>query len=66
MLQVGKCACGYPLEINDTYYDHTNFEGHVFCRNCQRLYYMEIKNHIARLGRCFKILKRFVSPATAI
>ena len=66
MLSVGNCKCGNSLVSDDTYYDHNNFRGHVFCRKCRRLYYLEIKNRKARLGRCFKILGRFVSPATAI
>ncbi len=57
MLNMGKCKCGKALVVNNSSYDCDNFEGHIVCKECGRLYYMEIKRNKARLGRCLRFLK---------
>ena len=57
MLNIGKCKCDKEFKVDDTYYDHNNFEGHIRCLNCLRLYYYEIKRGKVRLGRCFRFMK---------
>ena len=56
-MNIGLCKCGKQLNIDITKYSKDDFEGNIYCPNCHRLYYMEIKNNLIRLGRCLRILK---------
>jgi len=55
-LKVGNCKCGSILPILDTSLDHDDFEGHIICHRCSRVYYWEMKKGTVRLGRCFRYL----------
>lgn len=57
-LEAGICKCGKVLKFGYTpSYNLNNFEGDVLCRECQRLYHIEIKKGIIKLGRCHKIFR---------
>ena len=58
-MKVGICKCSTNLNLilDDDIINIDDFEGHVFCQQCHRLYYVRILDKVIRLGRCFKILR---------